>query len=168
MKWAIDIIVVIGIALFLVVYLGESSTVVGYSMEPSLLNGDRILIDKLKYELTDPERFDVVVFQPNIETSHYYIKRIIALPGETVRIKDGFIYINNKKLLEPMTVDPIISSGLAEEEILLGAGEYFLLGDNRNNSEDSRFPNVGNVKQDNIIGKAWVLITSFSDIKLIE
>ena len=158
MKWAIDIIVVIGIALFLVVYLGESSTVVGYSMEPSLLNGDRILIDKLKYELTDPERFDVVVFQPNIETSHYYIKRIIALPGETVRIKDGFIYINNKKLLEPMTVDPIISSGLAEEEIL----------DNRNNSEDSRFPNVGNVKQDNIIGKAWVLITSFSDIKLIE
>lgn len=168
MKWAIDIIVVIGIALFLVVYLGETSTVVGYSMEPSLVNGDRLLVNKLEYELSSPKRYDVVVFQPNIDTSHYYIKRIIGLPGERVQIKDGRIYINDQELIEPMEMDPIISSGLAEEEILLGADEYFLLGDNRNNSEDSRFSNVGNVKHDNIIGKAWILITSFSDIRLIE
>lgn len=168
MKWAIDIIVVIGIALFLVVYLGETSTVIGNSMEPSLINGDRILVNKLQYNLTSPERYDVVLFQPNIESSHYYIKRIIGLPGEAIQIKNGVIYINDKELIESITVDMIISAGLAEEEIVLGSDEYFLLGDNRNNSEDSRFPNVGNVKLHNIIGKAWVLITSFSDIKLIE
>lgn len=168
MKWAIDIIVVIGIALFLVIYLGESSTVVGYSMEPTLLNGDRILINKLEYGLSSPKRYDIVVFQPNIETSHYYIKRIIGLPGEKLEIKNGLIYINDEKLTEPMELDSIISPGLAEKEIVLGSDEYFLLGDNRNNSEDSRFSNVGNVKHHNIIGKVWLLFSSFSDIRLIE
>ena len=167
MRWILDIIVVIGIAVFLTVYMGEKMTVTGYSMYPVLSNNEKILIDKLIYHFSDPERFDIVIFQ-NGEDDKYLLKRIIGLPGETVWIKDGRIMINGNYLQEEIETERILNPGLASEEITLGEDEYFLLGDNRNNSEDSRFTTIGNIKRGNIIGKAWLLVTTLDVVSLIK
>ncbi|MCX4268419.1 MAG: signal peptidase I [Lachnospiraceae bacterium] len=167
MRWILDIVVVMGIAAFLTIYMGEQMTVTGYSMAPVLANEERILIDKLSYHFFDPERFDIVIFQ-NGEEEKYFLKRIIGLPGETVCIKNGRVMINGEYLQEEIETDPILNPGLALEEITLGEDEYFLLGDNRNNSEDSRFETVGNVKRGNIVGKAWLLVTTLDEVGLIK
>lgn len=167
MRWILDIIVVIGIAAFLTTYMGEQMTVTGYSMAPVLSNDEKILIDKLSYHFSDPERFDIVIFR-NGEEEKYFLKRIIALPGETVCIQNGRVMVNGEYLQEEMETETILNPGLAATEITLGEDEYFLLGDNRNNSEDSRFETVGNVKRGNIIGKAWLLVTTLDEIGLIK
>lgn len=167
MRWILDMIVVMGIAAFLTIYMGEQMTVTGYSMAPVLSNEERILINKLIYHFTDPQRFDIVVFQ-NGEDEKYILKRIIALPGETVCIKNGRVMINGEYLQEEMDTEAILNPGIAAEEITLGEDEYFLLGDNRNNSEDSRFETVGNIKRGAIIGKAWLLVTTLDDVGLIK
>ena len=167
MRWILDIIVVVGIAAFLTIYMGEQMTVTGYSMAPILSNEERILIDKLSYHFSDPERFDIVIFQ-NGEEEKYFLKRIIGLPGETICIKDGRVMINGVYLQEEIETDLILNPGIAAKEITLGEDEYFLLGDNRNNSEDSRFETVGNVKRGNIIGKAWLLVTTLDEVGLIK
>lgn len=168
LKWLVDLVVVIGIGLFISIFLGQRSGVTGYSMEPALTNGDAVLVDKLRYHFTLPKRFDIVVFSPKSDMGHYYMKRVIGLPGERVQIIDGMVYINGEKLKEPMETEKMLNAGLAQEEILLGEDEYFLLGDNRNNSEDSRFQTVGNVKFTNIVGKAWLKVTTLNDVGLIE
>lgn len=167
MRWILDIIVVVGIAAFLTIYMGEQMTVTGYSMAPILSNEERILIDKLSYHFSDPERFDIVIFQ-NGEEEKYFLKRIIGLPGETICIKDGRVMINGVYLQEEIETDLILNPGIAAKEITLGEDEYFLLGDNRNNSEDSRFETVGNVKRGNIVGKAWLLVTTLDEVGLIK
>ena len=167
MRWILDIVVVMGIAAFLTIYMGEQMTVSGYSMAPILSNDERILIDKLSYHFSDPKRFDIVIFR-NGEEEKYFLKRIIALPGETVCIKNGRVMVNGEYLAEPMETDAILNPGLALQEITLGEDEYFLLGDNRNNSEDSRFETVGNVKRGNIVGKAWLLVTTLDEVGLIK
>jgi len=167
MRGILDILVVIGIAVFLTVYLGEKMTVTGHSMDPVLSNEEKILIDKLIYHFTDPKRFDIVVFRYG-EEGKYSLKRIIGLPGETIQIKDGKVIVNGEVLEEEIQTEAILNSGLASEEIILGEDEYFLLGDNRNNSEDSRFETVGNVKRSNMIGKAWLLVTTLNDVALIR
>lgn len=167
MRWILDIIVVMGIAAFLTIYMGEQMIVTGYSMAPVLANEERILIDKLSYHFSDPERFDIVIFR-NGEEEKYFLKRIIGLPGETVCIKNGRVMINGVYLEEEIEVEEILNPGLAAKEIILGEDEYFLLGDNRNNSEDSRFETVGNVKRGNIVGKAWLLVTTLDEIGLIK
>jgi len=95
---------------------------------------------------------------------NYNIKRIIGLPGETVEIVDGVVYVNGSILSEPINIDKMNNSGLAGEEISLDENEYFVLGDNRNNSEDSRFANIGNILKDDIVGKAWIKINKFNFI----
>lgn len=167
MRWILDIIVVIGIAVFLTVYMGEKMTVTGYSMSPVLSNNEKILIDRLTYHFTQPKRYDIVIFQ-NGADGKYLLKRVIALPGETICIKDGRVMINGEYLQEEMETESILNPGLASEEITLGEDEYFLLGDNRNNSEDSRFATIGNVKRSDIIGKAWLRVTTLDDVSLIK
>lgn len=168
LKWLVDLAVVIGAAIFAGIFLGEQMTVTGYSMEPALSNGDAVLIDRISYHFRDPERNDIVVFSPKSDSTQYYIKRIVALPGETVQIKNGQLYINGEvqKLQEDM--GEILNAGLAGEKVTLAADEYFVLGDNWNHSEDSRFASVGNVKRSNIIGKAWLEVTTLEDIALVE
>ena len=167
MRWILDIVVVMGIAAFLTIYMGEQMTVSGYSMAPILSNDERILIDKLSYHFSHPKRIDIEIFR-NGEEEKYFLKRIIALPGETVCIKNGRVMVNGEYLAEPMETDAILNPGLALQEITLGEDEYFLLGDNRNNSEDSRFETVGNVKRGNIVGKAWLLVTTLDEVGLIK
>ena len=148
--------VVIFLAVALTYFVGMRTSVIGDSMEPALSNGQEILINRFLYKLSSPKRGDVVVFLPNgNQNTHYYVKRIIALPGETIQILNGKVYVNGELLEEDERFDKIIDSGIAGNEITLAGNEYFVLGDNRNSSEDSRSGNVGAVKRDNIIGKAW-------------
>lgn len=161
--WAVEIIAVILLAYFLVEYAVEKTTVVGESMETTLQEEDKIIINKFAYRFSKPKRFDVIVFkQSGKEHSYYNIKRIIGLPGETVQIKDGVVYINDEPITEKSAVDAIKNPGLAVEPITLEDKEYFVLGDNRNLSEDSRFANIGNVVFDDIIGKAWIRLKPFN------
>ena len=130
------------------------------SMEPTLENGQQIFIDRFLYVLSSPKAGDVVAFLPNgNENSHYYIKRIIALPGESVEIVENSVYINGEKLQEDYETSKIDDVGIVNEKIKLGSDEYFVLGDDRQNSEDSRNANVGNVKYSYIYGKAWFVIS---------
>jgi len=150
-------------------FVGQRTVVSGSSMEDTLSDKDNLIVDKISYRLHDPERFDVVVFPPKYEEDTYYIKRIIGLPGEVVRIDSaGVIYINGEVLTESYGTETILNAGLAENEILLGPDEYFVLGDNRNNSTDSRFESVGNVEGDDIVGKAWLRVYPFSDFGLVD
>ncbi len=157
-------------AFLFVTFVAQRTEVSGTSMYDTLNDHDQLIVDKISYRLNDPERFDVVVFRfQGDETGRtFYIKRIIGLPGETVQIIGSDIYINGEILEEDYGYEPILRPGLAAEPITLGEDEYFVLGDNRNNSTDSRKPSVANVDRSLIIGKAWVRIWPFSDISFVE
>ncbi len=167
--WIIEIAAVIGLAYFIINFALEKTTMLGESMHITLEKDDKIIINKLAYKFGKPKRFDVVVFkQSGDEHSYYNIKRVIGLPGETVQIKEGYVYINDELLKEPMITDPILIGGLADDKITLEENEYFVLGDNRNNSEDSRFANIANVVFDDIIGKAWLRLSPFDFVNKIN
>ena len=164
--WIVDIAVVISIAWFAVFAMGTQIRVSGQSMEPVLSQNEKVLMNRLSYRVMRPKRYDIVVFEK--ETENYNIKRVIGLPGETVQIKDGFIYINNEKLDTLNDLGEAALAGLAEYPIILDKNEYFLLGDNRSGSEDSRFANIGNVREDQIIGKVWLRMFPLIHISLIR
>ena len=137
-------------------------------MEPSIETGQHLLMNKVTYKLKEPQRGDVIAFKKDgKEHSSIHVKRIIGLPGEKIQIKDGKVYINGK-LYKEKNFPNIINPGLAEQQITLGKNEYFVLGDNRNNSEDSRFSSIGMVKRKHIIGKTWMVLSPFEDIKFIK
>ena len=149
-------------------YVGQRTRVEGHSMEPALSDGDNLIVDKISYSFHDPERFDIIIFPYQWEPNTYYIKRIIGLPGETIQIDDeGNIYIDGEVLQEHYGLERIKNPGSAREPITLGEDEYFVLGDNRNNSEDSRYQSVGNVTADEIEGKVWLKV-SLSDFGLVR
>ena len=167
--WVLALGAAIALAWAITTYALEKTNMVGDSMEATLSSGDTILIDKLLYRIKSPERFDVIVFKKDgKEHSYYSIKRIIGLPGEHVLIADGKIYIDGVLLEEETNVEDILLPGLASDEILLDGDEYFVLGDNRNNSEDSRFFNVGNVFSEEIIGRAWIRLNRFGLISKLN
>ena len=148
--------VAVFLAFVLVFSIGMRTSVIGDSMEPALHNGQEILMNRILYRISKPGRGDVIVFLPNgSQNSHLYVKRVVGLPGETVQIRDGNVYIDGVILDEGELFDKIIDPGIAQNEILLESDEYFVLGDNRNSSEDSRSGNIGAVGKDSIIGKAW-------------
>ena len=157
LEYVISTVIVVFLAFVLMFFFGTKTSVIGDSMMPALYNGQQILIDKFIYKLSSPKRGDVIVFQPNgNENTHYYEKRIIGLPGETIQIIDGYVYVNGSKLDEDDTYDLIEDPGIAKDELILQPYEYFVLGDNRDSSEDSRSGNMGPVKKEYIIGKAWL------------
>ncbi len=167
--WAVEIIFVILLAYFVTAYGVEKTTMVGSSMEGTLKNEDRLLINKMIYRFTSPKRFDIIVFKSaGKEHSYYTVRRVIGLPGETVQIIDGKVYINGTVLEEKINVEKISNGGLAKEPITLEENEYFVLGDNRNGSEDSRFGNVGNITRDSIIGKAWLRLNPFNFVHMLN
>lgn len=148
--------VAVFLAFVLIFSVGMRTSVVGDSMEPVLRNGQEILMNRIIYRISMPKRGDVVVFLPNgNQNSHFYVKRVVGLPGETVQIRDGSVYIDGVLLAEEDRFDKIADPGIAQNELLLASDEFFVLGDNRNSSEDSRSGNIGAVKKDTIIGKAW-------------
>ena len=158
--WTFQIVVVIMFAYVLVYFFGQTRTNIGQSMETTLSGGDTVLLNELTYRLKSPSRGDVIAFRPGGSTSsHSYIKRVVGLPGETIQIRDGMIYINDQVYLEQRDFPTIEDAGLASEPITLGESEYFVLGDNRNNSEDSRYADIGCIERDDIEGKVWFVIS---------
>lgn len=166
--WVTTVVIIafcIGIAYFLAsfvtTYVAHQTTVEGESMEPTLTDGDSVIIQRLSYYFVDPKRYDVVVFPVSYDDGTakktYYIKRVIGLPGETVQIIDGSVYINNEKLDDDVYGAAAINeAGIAENPLVLGENQYFVMGDNRNMSTDSRNSYVGLVNKNDIIGEAWL------------
>lgn len=153
------LLVVLCLVYLVIHFVGQRTQVSGSSMEPQLHHEDNLIVDKITYRFREPERYDIIVFPFEYEDNTFYIKRIIGLPGETVRIdRDGNIYINDEILEEGYGKEVIQEPGRAYETITLGDDEYFVMGDNRNNSSDSRDMSVGNIKRDKIIGRAWLRI----------
>jgi len=152
-----------------ITYVGQRVEVIGSSMYPTLENKDHMLVDKLSYRIKSPERFDIIVFPYKLEKNTHYIKRIIGMPGETVYIdEDGNIYIDGELLEESYGREVIQNQGLAYQPIVLGDDEYFVLGDNRNNSMDSRDPNVGNIKRSEITGRAFMRVFPIKRMGIIK
>lgn len=167
--WAFQIILVIGIAFVLVYFVGEKTNVIGASMEPTLYNKNEVIINKFIYKLTDPQRGDVIVFYPNgNKNTHSNIKRVVGLPGETVKIENGKLYIDEEEITSEYITESIEDAGIAQDEILLGEDEYFVLGDNLGNSEDSRFTNIGNVNKKDIEGKVWFRVSPVKEMGFIK
>lgn len=166
--WIVHIFLVAMITSLILIYVGQRTRVEGSSMETTLHNGDSLFVDKLSYRLKEPDRFDIVVFPYKYEQGVYYIKRIIGMPGETVQIRDGAVYINGNKLEEQYGSEPMQDAGIVATPMTLGEDEYFLLGDNRNRSKDSRNEMVGPVKRKDLMGKAFVRIWPLDSIGLIR
>lgn len=153
-SWIFGIFAAVFIAVAASWFFGMTTNVVGVSMEPVLYNGQQICVDRFLYILSSPRRGDVVVFLPNgNENSHYYVKRVAGIPGDSIRVQDGVLYVNG--LQSEYVTEKILDPGIAENAIVLGSGEYFCIGDNPNSREDSRSANIGPVREENIIGKAW-------------
>jgi signal peptidase I len=171
-KELLSLIIYIGIIIIIcyciITFVGQRTTVHGHSMETTLQDGDNLWIDKFTYHFSEPKRFDVIVF-PYQGQDVFYIKRIIGLPGETVQITpEGNILINDEILSESYGREIILDSGTASEPRTLGENEYFVLGDNRNDSRDSRWADVGNINKKDIIGKAVLRISPFSKFGKID
>ena len=154
LKWLMEIAIACLLAFLVVGFVAQTLTVRGESLEETFHDGDVVLVNKILYRVQDPKQFDMVVFKGNnSEENHYFIKRIVAVPGDKVLIKDGVLLVNGKELKNFPAFSEIKTPGLAKEEIVLAEGEYFVMGDNCNNSEDSRVASVGNIKRENLIGK---------------
>ncbi|MGN0349548.1 MAG: signal peptidase I [Roseburia sp.] len=164
LTWTSEILLAVLVAFVFVYFLGLRTSVVGQSMAGTLKGGNEILVNRFVYKVTNPKPNDIIVFLPNgNEKAHYYVKRVVAVPGDRVQIESGILYVNGEPFAEETDVAPMEDPGMASEEILLGDNEFFVLGDNRNNSEDSRYANIGTIKKEYIIGKAWLRVVPWSD-----
>ena len=167
--WILYIAVVIGLSYFVITFVGVRTLVSGESMEPTLSDGDSVFLEKISYRLGEPERFDIVVFPYEYERDIYFIKRIIGIPGDTIQIKEGVVYLNDKILKKDIYGDDIMyKPGIAEFPVQLGKDEYFVLGDNRNKSKDSRDPKVGAVSREELIGRVWIRTWPLSDFGIVD
>ncbi len=156
-------------AILIVTFVGQKSEVTGSSMNDTLYNGEQVIVDKLSYRFHSPQRYDIVVFPESNKSN--YVKRIIGLPGETISIREGYIYINDKLLTDDSYGKEGISTqnyGRLKQPVTLKDDEYFVLGDNRNNSQDSRSEAVGNVTKDRLIGKVTFRFWPFKAIGKVE
>ena len=168
LSWVFYIAFVLVLTWVIITFVGQRTRVDGRSMMNTLHDGDNLIVEKLSYRFSDPKRFDIIVFPPTGK-KEYYIKRIIGLPGETVQIdENGNIYINGELLEENYGAETIQNPGRAAKPITLGDDEYFVMGDNRNNSKDSRSEEVGNVKRSQIIGRAWLRIWPLNKFGLLK
>ena len=167
--WVLYILIILALTYFVITFIGQRTKVDGHSMEPTLSDGDNLIVDKLSYRFKDPSRYDIIIFPYQHAENVYYIKRIIGLPGDTVQVKDdGYVYINGERSDEDYGAELMDHGGIASEPLTLGDDEYFVLGDNRNHSSDSRDPMVGVLKRENIIGRAWIRIYPFDKMGAVK
>lgn len=161
------ILIAVALAFVLINYVGERTKVSGHSMEPHLYDHDQVMLDKITYRIRDPKRYEIIVFPGPEGGDQFFVKRVIALPGETVKIAKGKVYVNNKEIKDyskDHTTNPCELKG----KIKLSNDEYFVLGDNRDNSNDSRYKEVGPVKRSKIIGRIIFRFYPFERAGLIK
>lgn len=169
LRWVFEIAVTLVFAALTAVLMFQTVTMQESSMEPTLSVGDRFFMNRVVYKLSSPKRGDIIVFRTNAsDDAALHIRRVIGLPGETVQIRDGQIYIDGELYDESRDFPEITNPGLAENGVSLKAGEYFVLGDNRNNSEDSRYADIGMVKKRYIVGKIWFTCFPFEKIGFMK
>lgn len=166
--WLLYIVLIIALTWIVVTFVGQRTEVSGSSMETTLSDKDQLIVDKMTYRFRDPKRYDIVVFPYQYQDNTYYIKQIIGLPGETVQILSGMVYIDGMRLDEHYGNEIMENPGIAEEPLTLGEDEYFVLGDNRNNSSDSRASDVGLIHRKDLIGRAWIRVWPLSQIGVIH
>lgn len=166
--WLLYIVLIIAFTWFVVTFVGQRTEVSVSSMETTLSDKDQLIVDKMTYRFRDPKRYDIVVFPYQYQDNTYYIKRIIGLPGETVQILSGMVYIDGMRLDEHYGNEMMENPGIAEEPLTLDENEYFVLGDNRNNSSDSRASDVGLIHRKDLIGRAWIRVWPLSQIGVIH
>lgn len=166
--WIVYILIIIGLTYLIITFVGQRTRVSGSSMETTLSDGDNLIVDKISYRFREPKRFEIIVFPYQYEEHTYYIKRIIGMPGETIQVKDGKVYINGQELDEHYGNEAMIAPGIAEAPITLGRDEYFVLGDNRNHSADSRDESVGVLHRKDLLGRAWIRIWPFNKFGVIK
>ena len=157
-SWLLYLLFVVVFSFIIITYVGQRTRVDGQSMETTLQNNDNLIVDKISYRFREPKRFEIIVFPYQYRENTYYIKRIIGLPGETVQVIDGYVYIDGEQLDEHYGNELMESPGIAEDPITLGEDEYFVLGDNRNHSTDSRDATVGVLHRKDLLGRAWIRI----------
>ena len=161
--WAVEIAAVLILGIVLAVGYGKITVMQEGSMDPTLNAGDVLLVNRMAYRFSTPKRGDIIVYKTGDDSkkASTHIKRIIGLPGETVQISDGKILIDGKEYQEAGQFPEITNPGLASTTVTLESGQYFVLGDNRNNSEDSRYSDIGNVNKRYIVGKLWFTCSPF-------
>ena len=166
---SIYLLMVLCLTYMFITFVGQRTEVIGESMESTLFDGDNLIVDKITYRFSEPKRYDIIVFPYQYDEKTFYIKRIIGLPGESVLIDaQGTIYINGEVLQESYGNEVILDPGLAATEIILAEDEYFVMGDNRNHSSDSRAMDVRNIKKSDIIGRAWMRIWPFGKFGILK
>lgn len=166
--WLAEILAVLLLSAIVAHFFFRSTTMQEISMEPTIQVNDRVRINRFCYVFGSPQRGDIIAFKKSDdEDASTHIKRVIGLPGDTIQIKDGMILLNGETYMESGNYAKINNPGMAEEPIKLGNGEYFLLGDNRNNSEDSRFADMGTIQKSLIIGKVWCITSPFERMRFL-
>ena len=169
MRWVFEIVVTLVLAAMVGIMLFQTVTMQESSMEPTIEVGDRFFINRVIYKFSSPKRGDLIVFRTNAsDDAALHIRRVIGLPGETIQISGGRILIDGEVYKEGKDFPMISNPGLASSSITLESGEYFVLGDNRNNSSDSRDPSVGIIQKKDIIGRAWLQIYPFDEFGFIR
>lgn len=167
LKTGVFVLAVLVIVYLLITYVFRKTIVHNVSMQDTLYDGDNIIMDELSYNISDPKRFDIICFKSYTEKD-LLIKRIVGLPGENIKITDGIIYINDREIRDVPGVKAVENPGIAYDGITLSEDEYFVLGDNRPESIDSRFKDVGNVRRKDILGKASIIIWPLNRIGIIK
>ena len=165
MRWGFEIVVTLVLAAMVGIMLFQTVTMQESSMEPTIAVGDRFFINRVVYKFSSPKRGDLIVFRTNAsDDAALHIRRVIGLPGETIQISGGRILIDGEAYKEGKDFPMISNPGLASSSIILESGEYFVLGDNRNNSEDSRYADIGMIKKRYIAGKIWFTCATFEKL----
>ena len=167
-NWIILILIAAIAGYAFVTFFYQTVEVIGPSMSPTLSDGQTVLVNKIDYKFHDIKRYDIVVYSKVDSDAYYDIKRIVGLPGETIKISNGKIYINNEVLKDSPITSNIINPGIAADEITLGKNEYFVLGDNVNNSEDSRYTNIGKISNTEIKGKVVYILKPKNEKRKIK
>ena len=169
LSWMFSLTLTIGIAAIVAIVMCQSVTMQESSMEPTISVGDRFFVNRVVYKVGEPQRGDIIVFRTNASNeAALHIRRVIGIPGDIIQIVDGRIIINGKTYTEGQDFPKITNAGLAKKPIQIESGEYFVLGDNRNNSEDSRYGDIGLVKEKYITAKVWFKIFPVKEIGFME